>query len=133
MVLPERDPDAGGATRSEAGLSWLQMPAGPVPVAAPVPRAARRVREQWEQLCAATPDPAEFDLAMVAGLPEPARRYLTHAIAVGTPLWQSVRVAMIGRIKLGAWRPFTADQVVAPPKGYIWAAVARLFGVPVVG
>jgi hypothetical protein len=70
---------------------------------------------------------------MVADLAEPARRYLTHAVAAGTPLWQSVQVAMVGQIRIGAWRRFTADQVVAPAKGYIWAAVARLLGVPVVG
>ena len=66
-------------------------------------------------------------------LPEPARRYLTHAIAAGTPLWQSVQVSMVGHIKLGAWRPFTATQVVAPSRGYIWAANAQLFGIPVIG
>jgi hypothetical protein len=70
---------------------------------------------------------------MVAELPEPARRYLIHAIAAGTPLWQSVQVSMTGQIRLGAWRPFTASQVIAPSRGYIWAATARLFGVPVVG
>jgi hypothetical protein len=70
---------------------------------------------------------------MVADLPEPARRYLTHAIAAGTPLWQSVQVAMVGRIRIGGWRRFSADQVVAPAQGYIWAAVARMVGVPVVG
>ena len=70
---------------------------------------------------------------MVVELPEPARRYLTHVIAAGTPLWQSVQVSMTGRIKLGGWRPFTARQVVAGSRGYIWAASARLFGVPVFG
>ena len=109
------------------------MTTGAVLTPRSVPWAARRVRDQWEQLCSATPDPVPFDRAMVTDLPEPARRYLTHAIAAGTPLWQSVQVAMVGRIKLGAWRPFSADQVVAPAQGYIWAAVARLFGVPVVG
>jgi hypothetical protein len=69
---------------------------------------------------------------MVAGFPEPVRRYLTHAIAQGTPLWQSVEVSMAGEIKIGSWRPFTATQVVSP-RGYIWAAVARLFGFPVLG
>lgn len=66
-------------------------------------------------------------------MPEPARRYLTHTIAARTPLWQSVEVAMEGKIKLGAWRPFTANQVVVPARGYIWAARTRLFCVPVIG
>lgn len=98
-----------------------------------IPRAARRVHRDWAQLCAATPHPALFDTSMVAPLPEQTRRYLTHAISAGTPLWQSVEVAMVGEIKLGAWRPFTASQVVAPARGYIWAASTRLFGVLVIG
>jgi hypothetical protein len=109
------------------------MPTSHLLPAAAVPRAARRVREEWAQLATPTPDPALFDPATVADLPEPVRRYLTHAIAAGTPLWRSVQVAMVGQIKIGTWRPFTADQVVAPEKGYIWAAVARVFGLPVVG
>lgn len=109
------------------------MPSGTTPVGGKVPWAARRVRQHWEQLGATTPDPVVFDPTTVADLPEPARRYLTHAIAAGTPLWQSVQVAMVGRIRLGTWRPFTADQVVAPAEGYVWAAVARVFGLPVVG
>lgn len=93
----------------------------------------RRVRREWDRLCAATSPPGTFDPTMVADLPEPARRWLTHAIAPGTPLWRSVELAMCGEIRLGAWRPFTATQVLAPPDGYIWAATARVFGLPVVG
>jgi hypothetical protein len=97
------------------------------------PRSARRVGEEWRRLGAATPEPIAFDLAMVAELPEPARRWLSHAISPGTPLWRSVEVSMVGEIRLGKWRPFTATQIVAPPGGYIWAARTRLFGIPVVG
>src|SRR5512135_1367402 len=74
-----------------------------------------------------------FDPAMTTGLPEPARRWLSHAIAPGTPLWSSVELTMHGRIKLGRWRPFTARQVLSPPGGYTWAATARLAGLPVTG
>ena len=97
------------------------------------PWAARRIREDWAALCSPTPHPAAFDPAMIAGLSEPVRRYLTHAIAPGTPLCQSVEISMVGHIKIGAWRPCTATQVVAPPLGYIWAADARLLGLPVIG
>jgi len=106
--------------------------ASPAVVAVP-PWAARRVRNEWAELCTPTWQPAAFDPAMVAGLPEPVRRYLTHAIAPGTPLWQSVEVSMTGHIKIGAWRRFTATQAVAPRLGYIWAADARLLGIPVIG
>jgi hypothetical protein len=97
------------------------------------PWAARRVRKDWAELCTPTPQPAAFDPAMIAGLPEPVSRYLTRVIAPGTQLWQSVEVSMVGHIKIGAWRRFTATQVVAPRLGYIWAANARLFGIPVIG
>jgi hypothetical protein len=97
------------------------------------PSAARPVQQEWDRLRAEGPSPDPFDVAMLLGLPEPARRWLTHAITPGTPLWGSVEVAMNGGIRLGAWRRFTAAQVVAPPDGYIWAARASFFGLPVVG
>jgi hypothetical protein len=74
-----------------------------------------------------------FDPAATMGLPEPARRWLSHAIAPGTPLWSRVELTMHGQIKLGRWRPFTARQVLAPPDGYIWSARTRLAGLPVTG
>jgi len=70
---------------------------------------------------------------MVEDLPEPARRWLRHAIAPGTPLAAATELTMHGTIRLGTWRRFTATQVLAPPDGYIWAATARFLGLPVVG
>ena len=97
------------------------------------PRAAHRARAAWAELAAPTPDPAPFDPADVAALPAAARRYLTHALAPGTPLRQSVEVSMVGQIRLGGgWWPFTARQVISPA-GYVWAADARLHHVPVLG
>ncbi len=98
-----------------------------------VPRAARTVRREWDLLRRSTGHLGAFEPSMVAGLPEPARRWLTHAIAPGTPLWRSVELSMRGQIRLGAWRPFTVRQVLAPPRGFISAATVRLFGIPVVG
>jgi hypothetical protein len=98
-----------------------------------VPGEARAVRRDWLHLAEpAGPLPA-FDPAMLAGLPEPARRWLGHAIAPGTPLWRSVELSMRGQIRLGRWRSFTARQVLAPPDGYIWAAATRVAGLPVTG
>jgi hypothetical protein len=74
-----------------------------------------------------------FDPAALVGLPEPARRWLGHAIAPGTPLSSSVELTMHGQIKLGRWRSFTARQILTPPDGYIWAARTRLAGLPVTG
>ena len=98
-----------------------------------VPRAARSVRREWDMLSRSTQPLEVFDPALLSDLPEPARRWLSHAITPGTPLWQSVELSMRGQIRLGAWRPFTARQVLAPPRGLIWAANASLFGVPVTG
>jgi hypothetical protein len=103
------------------------------PAAMAVPRQARAVRDEWRQLAAATVEPATFDPAALTGLPEPARRWLTHAINPGTPLWQTAQLSMRGQIRLGRWRPFTGHQVITPPRGYIWAATARLAGIPVTG
>jgi hypothetical protein len=74
-----------------------------------------------------------FDPAAIMGLPEPARRWLGHAIAPGTPLRGRAELTMRGQIKLGRWRPFTARQVLTPPGGYLWAARTRLAGLPVTG
>jgi len=98
-----------------------------------VPREARPVREDWRHLAAAAAEPPRFAAEMVTGLPDPVRRWLTHAIPQGTPLWRAVVLSMRGEIRLGRWRPFTACQVLAPPAGYIWAATARLLGLPVTG
>ncbi len=84
-------------------------------------------------MTAATAVAETFDPAATMGLPEPARRWLSHAIAPGTPLWSRAELAMHGQIKLGRWRPFTAHQVLIPPDGYIWAATTRLAGLPVTG
>ncbi len=74
-----------------------------------------------------------FTAALVAHLPEPARRWLRHAIPVGTPLWGSVELEMRGRIRLGSWRSFTASEVINPPNSFTWGARTRLFGLPVRG
>ena len=59
----------------------------------------------------------------LAGLPEPVRRYFRAAIAPGTPLAAAVRLEMRGSIKLGGrWLPFRARQVLAPHRGFVWAA-----------
>lgn len=66
-----------------------------------------------------------FDPESLASLPEPARRYLRHAIAPGTSLAASVVVQMEGRIGLepGADKlPFRAEQILATPNGLIWKA-----------
>jgi hypothetical protein len=94
---------------------------------------ARTVAPEWRRLGAGGALPVPFDPMMVEDLPEPARRWLRHAIAPGTPLVGVTELTMHGTIRLGTWRRFTATQVLAPPDGYIWAATARVIGLPVVG
>lgn len=66
-------------------------------------------------------------------LPEPARRYLEHAVAPGTPLAGAVRLRMHGEIKLNLWRRFTAEQVIRRDGNMIWRARTRFAGIPVSG
>lgn len=53
---------------------------------------------------------ARFTLDMLAGVDEPVRRFFAHAISEGAPVARRVCLAMHGRIKVGAWLPFAAEQ-----------------------
>jgi hypothetical protein len=70
------------------------------------------VRADWAALARATAAPATLDAPAVAGLPEPARRWLAHAIAGGAPLLTSVELRMHGEIRLGRWRLLNAVPVM---------------------
>ncbi len=78
--------------------------------------------------------PEMFSPDLVAGLPEPARRHLLHAIAPGTPLAPAVRLQMDGTMTPtpGSARVcLTAEETLAPQRGFVWTASARMFGLPV--
>lgn len=79
--------------------------------------------ELWDDVPAPTRvfRAAELD----PNLPAPARRYLVHAIAEGTPLASAVRLRMHGSIKLGDWLPFEAEQVIRWDRGLIWKATTK--------
>ena len=74
-----------------------------------------------------------FDPLAIRSLPDPARRYLTHAIAPGTPLARAARLRMHGEIKLKSWLSFTAEEVIQWPRGLIWTATVKMHGVPIRG
>jgi hypothetical protein len=58
---------------------------------------------------------------MLQGVDEPVRRYLSHAINDGAPPSSGVCMAMSGRIKVGLWLPFTAEQTV-DGRSFTWRA-----------
>ena len=66
-----------------------------------------------------------FDPAMVADLPEPARRYFRFTIQPGTPLHTVVEIDMTGELGLGTmaapnYQSMQARQILAPPQGLVW-------------
>lgn len=80
----------------------------------------------WRRLHGVPEGPAfDPEAEPVATLPTAGRRYLTHAIAGGTPLASSVVLGMEGRIGLqpGADKqPFEARQILSFPQGTVWRA-----------
>jgi hypothetical protein len=100
------------------------------PKTVPIPRT---VTEQWRSLTG-NGSAAAFHPDMVKELPETARRWLLHSIETGTRLCESAELTMHGGIKLnGNWLPFTAHQILAPARGFIWAARARMRGLTISG
>jgi hypothetical protein len=65
-----------------------------------------------------------FSHVEVEGLPGPVASYFRAAVTPGTPLGLSVRIRMRGRIRIGRWVPFTADEILTPHVGFVWAARA---------
>jgi hypothetical protein len=67
-------------------------------------------------------------------LPEPVRRYLTHAGIIGTPWIETVRLRYTGKFRTGAdkpWMGITADQVYrTDPPAFHWKARLSMMGLP---
>jgi len=74
-----------------------------------------------------------FEPERMSALPDPALRYLLHAIKPGAPLANAVRLQMHGEIKLNTWSSFKAEQVIHADRGMIWRATAWMSGIPVRG
>lgn len=89
-------------------------------------RDALAERGEWRRLAALQPDnPAPYDPAMVAGLPEAAQRFFNFAIRPGTPLLTVAEIGMGGEFSLGSraqpnYRPMAARQILAAPQGFLW-------------
>lgn len=91
----------------------------------------RHVRQAWNRLARLRATGKVFDPAM-DGLPAPVLRWMRHTIRPGAPLRQAARLVMHGQIKIGRWRPFTARQILTPD-GFVWAATAGRFPLPIRG
>ncbi|MBS9403911.1 hypothetical protein KG088_09745 [Halomonas sp. TRM85114] len=98
----------------------------------------RADRAEWQRLAALKPKaPPLFSYALVADLPEPARRYFAYTIQPGTPLFPVAEIDMAGQFSLGtkndpAYQPMEARQILAVPEGFVWAMRTR-GGMPVSG
>lgn len=87
---------------------------------------ARADRQEWLRLAALQPsDPRRFNHAMVAELPEPARRFFQFSIEEGARLWTVAEIDMGGQFSLGSkeqprYQPMQAWQILAAPHGFVW-------------
>jgi hypothetical protein len=66
---------------------------------------------------------SRFDPAALSSCDEPVRRYFIHAIAHGASLEPRMTLRMMGRIKIGLWLPFTAQQE-CDGSSFVWRAKA---------
>jgi hypothetical protein len=88
--------------------------------------AMAEAEQSWRDIAArAVPAKVRFDPAMVAGEPEIARRYFSHAIAPGTPLASSADLEMRGTFLLGTKAKhqrysMRARQILRPPFEFVW-------------
>lgn len=76
----------------------------------------------WKTLRASQLDtPKIYDPGMIAQMPAIAKRYLSRAIAPGTPLQLVVELQMDGVFALnGRDHPVRASQIMAAPHGFVW-------------
>ncbi len=75
-------------------------------------------------------NPARFDPAMLAGLPEPARRFFLYTIAPGAPLYTVATIEMLGQFGMGTkaeprYFNMRAVQTLAMPAGFVWKMAAK--------
>jgi hypothetical protein len=62
-----------------------------------------------------------YQQSLISDLDEPVQRFFNHAIRDGTALHGGMRLTMTGRIKVGTWLPFTAEQT-ADGRSFAWRA-----------
>lgn len=81
---------------------------------------------EWRRLATLQPAvPRLFLPSMVAGLPDPARRYFTYMIRPGVPILPVTEIDMHGQFSLGTkeapnYQSMEAKQILAAPEGFVW-------------
>lgn len=81
-----------------------------------------------------TPASGVFDPDAVRNLPEPAQRYLLHAIKPGAPLARTVIIEQKGRMKFKPDSPFSdmhCTEILCPGLGFTWMAKMAMYHLPV--
>jgi hypothetical protein len=109
------------------GLGALVASAGTLTTLRLRRKAHLRALRQLETELAQPGDDTRFQPEMVKGLPDPAQRYLLHAIAPGTRIARAVQLQMHGRIRLKRGADpaaFRAEQVTTRD-AYVWRAEVR--------
>jgi len=92
----------------------------------------------WAALSGTKETPAAFDASTLEDVPAPAARWLGRALPESTPLSSGVLLSMSGRIRIGRWMPFTAEQVLRAGVGFVWKPVVgrrllRFVGADILG
>ncbi len=114
------------------GTGWLKwLAAGSLVAVGQSLRTTRRqaeaeVNHGWIELARRAgnqPPERPFHRDMVWDLPDPAQRYLRHAIREGAALPRAVRLDLAGSFRLGSrWFPFVGTELLVPPHGYVFRA-----------
>lgn len=113
---------------------WLGRLVRPRPLADSRPAPAGVPPGDWAALARPTDRFRVFDPADVDHLPDPVQRWVRHAILPGATLLTGVDAEATGHIRLGrSWRPFCSRHRATLNDGFVWAARARLRGLPVAG
>jgi hypothetical protein len=110
--------------------------AGSGALAALTLRERRHLESIRNELALTTGPEVVFSEAMVADMPAPAKRFFLHTIQPGTSLARVATIEMSGEIKVNdqmGWSPFTAHQVLAAGRGFLWEARVRMRGMLVTG
>lgn len=111
----------GAASAAAVGLSIARL-------------ADRQTIRGLERALRADRSTRSFQPELLPDLPSAARRYLEHAIAPGTLLPTSADLHMRARMRPRVESDFVdleADEILAPPVGFLWTARGQMGRIPI--